>query len=366
MDKRIKILFTIPNFDTAGSGRVVYDLVKGLDKDLFKPEICCFHRRGDFYKTIEALGVKIHVFPFATSYRPYWSLPVRVLKIVRFFKRHRFDLIHSWHWSSDITEPLAAKLAGIPFVYTKKAMGWGNKAWLWRSKLSTKIIAINSDMKPQFFSTMENKVVEIPLGVDTDYYKPQKTSPVLRMQLGIDDKDFVIVTVANLVPVKGAEILIEAVNSIKDDKMKLLIVGDDSSDYAKGLKRRYTRAKVQFLGKQTDVRPYLSLADVFVIPTLDEGRKEGLPIAPLEAMASGTIVIGSNISGINDILEPFKTCLFEPNNIHQLITAILGIKSMDVEDRNNLTKEMREHVMQSYLMVNCIENHQLLYKNLAK
>ena len=39
MAKRIKILFTIPNFDTAGSGKVVYDLVNGLDKEIFEPEI---------------------------------------------------------------------------------------------------------------------------------------------------------------------------------------------------------------------------------------------------------------------------------------------------------------------------------------
>ncbi|MBE9490445.1 MAG: glycosyltransferase, partial [Bacteroidetes bacterium] len=116
MNKRIKILFTIPNFNTAGSGKVVYDLVKGLDKSIFEPEICCFHNKGEFFKTIQELGVKIHLFQFAAPYRPFISFPFRVLKIYKFFKTHHFDLIHSWHWSSDISEPLAAKLAGIPFV----------------------------------------------------------------------------------------------------------------------------------------------------------------------------------------------------------------------------------------------------------
>ena len=64
-------------------------------------------------------------------------------EIKNFFKKHQFDIIHSWHWSSDFSEPLAAKMAGIPFVYTKKAMGWGNKAWTLRSKLSTKIVVVN-------------------------------------------------------------------------------------------------------------------------------------------------------------------------------------------------------------------------------
>jgi len=48
--KKIKILYTIPNFDTAGSGKVVYDLVKNLDRTIFEPEICCFHKKGFFYE----------------------------------------------------------------------------------------------------------------------------------------------------------------------------------------------------------------------------------------------------------------------------------------------------------------------------
>ena len=124
MAKRIKILYTIPNFDTAGSGKVVYDLVKYIDKTKFEPHICCMHTKGKFFKEIEALDVPIHVFTVASKYRPFFTLPFRVLKTRKFFKKHKFDVIHSWHWSSDFTEPLAAKLSGIPFVYTKKAMGW--------------------------------------------------------------------------------------------------------------------------------------------------------------------------------------------------------------------------------------------------
>ena len=90
MPKRIKILYTIPNFNTAGSGKVVYDLVKGLNKHMFEPEICCFHNKGAYFKTIQELEVKVHLFQFATPYRPYVTFPFRVFKIYKFFKRHRF------------------------------------------------------------------------------------------------------------------------------------------------------------------------------------------------------------------------------------------------------------------------------------
>ncbi|RED48358.1 glycosyltransferase family 4 protein [Seonamhaeicola aphaedonensis] len=362
MPKRIKILFTIPNFDTAGSGKVVYDLVKGLNKDLFDPEICCFHNRGGFYKHIEALGVKIHVFPFAVPYKPYWSLPFRILKIARFFKRHQFDLIHSWHWSSDVTEPLAAKIAGIPFVYSKKAMGWGNKAWLWRSKLSNRIIAINKDMISQFFNRLEPKVAYIPLGIDTNHFKPQKPDKSLANTLGIRDSNFVVVTVANLVPVKGIEVLIESITQINDFSVKLLIVGDYGNDYGLRLKSKYESEAIRFIGKQNDVRPYLALADVFVIPTKDEGRKEGLPIAPIEAMASGKIVVGSRVSGVKDVLSVFENHLVTPSNVAALSLKLKELKALTEKERETLGLQMRSLVLDKYNLNECINKHEVLYK----
>ena len=79
-----------------------------------------------------------------------------------------------------------------------------------------------------------------------------------------------------------------------------------------------------------DVRPYLALADLFIIPTKNEGRKEGMPIAPLEAMAMGKIVLGSNVSGVTDILKEFPENLFEAGNIKELERKIVKFKSMDL------------------------------------
>ncbi|MFC4721205.1 glycosyltransferase [Geojedonia litorea] len=366
MTKKIKIAFTIPNFDTAGSGKVVYDLVKGLDPKRFEAHICCTHSRGAFFKEVKALGVPIHEFAFYTSYRPYLTLPLRIYRISRFFKRQHFDIIHSWHWSSDITEPLAAKLAGIPFVYTKKAMGWGNKAWRWRSQLSSHIIAINTDMMQQFFKKLAHKTSYIPLGVDTDYFMPLEKCYKSPEGLQFSKSDFVIVSVANLVPVKGIELLLEAVEQLNDPNIKVLIVGDDQNAYGTELKERYANPCVFFVGKQLDVRPYLALADVFVIPTKDEGRKEGLPIAPLEAMACERVVIGSTISGIKDILLPFQDCLFEAGNHSELMKYILRIKALSQTQRNAIAYSMRSYVQNEFSIDAFIVQYAKFYKTLVK
>ncbi len=366
MPKKIKILFTIPNFDTAGSGKVVYDLVKGLNKQYFEPEICCFHNRGNYFKEIEKLDVKIHLFPFTTPYKPFLSFPLRLFKIYKFFKNQQFDIIHSWHWSSDFSEPLAAKLAGIPYVYTKKAMGWGNKAWRWRSKLSTKIIAINEDMMLQFFSKMKDKTIQIPLGVAIGYFHPLKKTYITPEGLKLNETDFVIITVANLVPVKGIEVLLKAVQQMQDQSIKVFIVGNDTSDYAKRLKSNFNDNNILFLGKQLDVRPYLSNADVFVIPTLDEGRKEGMPIAPLEAMASKRIVIGSRVSGIKDILKTFPDWLFTPSDINGLVSRIMKCMQMTTVERETIANNMRAYVEQELSINNFISEHENLYNQIKR
>lgn len=364
MTQPIKILFTIPNFDTAGSGKVVYDLIRGLNKAHFAPEICCFHTKGTYFKTIETLNVPIHVFNFTADYKPYITLPFRILRIVRFFKKHQFQLIHSWQWSSDFTEPLAAKLAGIPFVYTKKAMGWGNKAWTWRSMLSTKIIAINKDMMPLFFSKFKEKIIYMPLGVDTNLYTPLQKSRTTPEGIQFKETDFIIVSVANLVPVKGIEVLLEAVKIMNDVSIKVLIVGNNENAYGQSLKQTYQSENVLFLGKQMNIIPYLAVADGFVIPTKDEGRKEGLPIAPLEAMACQRLVIGSEVAGIKDLLEPFDAFLFKAGDSEQLSEKLAVLKQYSENERDAMAKKMRDFVSTNFSLKSCIKAHETLYQNL--
>lgn len=365
MTKRIKILYTIPNFDTAGSGKVVYDLVKHINKTKFEPHICCMHTKGAYFKTVESLGVPIHIFPFAVNYKPIISLPLRVWKVRQFFKKHKFDIVHSWHWKSDFTEPLAAKLAAIPFVYTKKAMGWGNKSWKWRSQLSSKIVAINNDMKPHFFSNMTAKVIKIPIGLNSDDFGIlDKSYHNEEAHIRVEKDDFVIVSIANLVAVKGIEILLEAVKQIHNPKIKVFIVGDDTSDYAQKLKESYTNTSVIFTGKQLNIKAYLALADIFVIPTLEKG--EGQPIAPIEAMFFGRVVIGSRVSGIKDVLEPFQECIFEPSSVSDLKNKIAYLMQMKTEERLQLAKKMFEYASEHYTIAKSIAMHQKLYFNLLK
>jgi len=362
MSKKLNILFTIPNFETAGSGRVVYDLVNGLDKKKFNVSICCNHDRGAFFKEVEALGVPIFIRETKVSYRPYYNLIGRLGPIIQFFKKEQFDVIHSWDWSSDWTEVAAARRAGAKWLYTKKAMSWGNKHWKIRSWLAHFIITINDEMR-SFFPRKTNQDL-IPLGIDTTYYSPQHFAEKPT------DSIFRMVTVANLVPIKGIEVLLEAVALMKDSNAHLQIVGDQTGDYGELLiaqcKMLSIEKQVEFVGKVSDVRPYIVGAHVYVIPTLDAGRKEGMPMALVEAMCMAIPVLGSNISGINYVLKDFKDLLFEASNVQELSDKLTTMKQLGIFDRDVLGTELREYCEAHFSMKQFVSAHEQLYTELAQ
>ncbi len=356
---KVKILFTIPNFDTAGSGKVVYDLVKGIDKTKFDIEIACAHNRGAFFKTVEALGCPIHIFDTKTKYRPYYSLLFRVLPISKFYKKNNYDVVHSWQWSNDWTEAIAARLAGTKWIYTKKAMGF-NKHWKIKSQLAHFIITINDEMKMYFPNKKNQKL--IPLGIDTTYYSSSQFKKS-------KSEFFEIITVANLVPVKGIEVLIRAVHHLNDRNIRLSILGDNDNDYGKTMHNLCAELdlldQVVFHGKVLDVRPYITDSDLYVIPTLNQGRKEGMPMALVEAMSMGISILGSDITGINYVLKDFKTLLFPAGDYKALAKKIKHTQQLNSDEREKIGASLRAYCVNNFTMHSFIKAHEDLYTELT-
>ena len=205
----IKILYTIPNFDTAGSGKALLKVAKSLDKTKFEPHICCLHTKGDYYKTVQESGIPIHIKETTHSMIPRLKGIKDSIVLAKFFKNLNIDIIHSFHYLDDYSEALAAKFARIPWVYTKKNMNWGSNSWYLRTLLSKHILAQNTEMLKSFFPN-KNKVSFVPRGVDTKEFYPSKPKRKILKKLNIGAKDIVLICVANLHPVKGVETLIDA------------------------------------------------------------------------------------------------------------------------------------------------------------
>ncbi len=107
---------------------------------------------------------------------------------------------------------------------------------------------------------------------------------------------------------KGLDLLLEAWEKIcqqrTDQDLRLLLVGtgSDAEELGRQIAVRKLRGIMwinEYVRDRTAIQRYLSAADVYVLPS----RKEGFPVAPLEAMACSLPIVASDVAGISDILE---------------------------------------------------------------
>lgn len=372
--KKIRILYTIPNFDTAGSGKALLNIARRLNPERYEPHIMCMHNKGALFQVVEQSGIPVHLLNYTTPTKPYVKGLLQCWSISRELKKINADIIHSFHYAPDYSEALAARLAGSKWVYTKKNMNWGGiskNGWKMRTALANGIVAQNTDMLREFFPGMK-KVHLISRGVDTQLFKPQTGNRALLSQYGISENDKLIICVANLVPVKGVEILFKAFSAIHNQlpEWKVLIVGDHSGDYgAKLMQQTRTlnlQEKIIFTGKVMNVVDYLNTAELFVLTTLNEGRKEGSPVALLEAMSTGRMVLGSAVPGINDQLAAFPELLFEAGNHQQLAEKLLHVCTLPNAEQHALREKIRNYILSDFPIEKEVEKHMAFYEAVMK
>jgi glycosyltransferase involved in cell wall biosynthesis len=165
----------------------------------------------------------------------------------------------------------------------------------------------------------------IPMGVDLRFFGPEHRDNGLRRHYGKP----IVLFVARLVEKKGARYLLQA---MQDIDAKLLIVGNGPErDSLKGLAARLD-IDCEFLGPKTkdELRPLYASCDVFAAPSVvaADGDKDGLPVAILEAMASGAPIVASDIAGIGEaVVDGENGYLTKPGDVqalHAVITKVLS------------------------------------------
>lgn len=171
---------------------------------------------------------------------------------------------------------------------------------------------------------MADKSVVIPNSIDSSTFYPRdkRTS---RERLGVEDTDFLVAFVGQWNDRKGTARLNSALKQINDPNIKAFFLGKgpEIPDYP-GIIKKGTVAH--------DLLPdYLSAADVFVLPTQNEGCSNAI----IEAMACGLPIISSNLPFNWDVLDDSNSILIDPDDIQQIKEAIIKLRD-DVELRVDL------------------------------
>ncbi len=318
MHRRIKILFTIPNFITAGSGREMCNIIERLDKGVFDVTICVAQPGGGVYEELIAAGYTIIEGDFKRA-GSVWNRIRFARRLASLYKPYGFDIWQSFHWSSDYTEALVARFAGIRYVYVKKNMNWDRMAWRVKSYLADAIVARNTTMRDTYFShpVFRHKTVYIPGAVDTKRYTRTGDNS-LRQESDIPKDAYLVSCVAQLVRVKDQATAIRAISGLEN--VWLILAGATRDEaYAAELKSLADNLQVSNRVVFTQVHDAVQLldsSDAFVLPTSSiGGHEEGCPVALLEAMSMQLPCVASNVAGNRDLVRHEQTgLLFQPGD----------------------------------------------------
>lgn len=136
----------------------------------------------------------------------------------------------------------------------------------------------------------------------------------LRQEFGVSDQDIMLLSVGELIDRKNHAILLKAMAQLKNSQFKgsirCVICGEGPlmEDLCQRAKDLGIEDRVVLAGRREDIPAICHAADIFVFPS----RQEGLPIALLEAMASGLPVVASHIRGNCDLVKHKKNGYLVP------------------------------------------------------
>lgn len=163
------------------------------------------------------------------------------------------------------------------------------------------------------------------IGINTDRLTRSENAVNLRSELGLAEDDFIVISVGELNKNKNQKVIIKAIAQLNDPQIHYVLCGkgDQLDNLKKLIKKCSIESNVHFLGYRKDVVDICSQADVFAMPS----KREGLPVASLEAMYCGLPLVNSNIRGLEDVTENGKsgfTC--EPEDASAFAEGIRELK----------------------------------------
>ena len=177
------------------------------------------------------------------------------------------------------------------------------------------------------FGIAPEKVTTIPNGIDTDLFYPGQKSKA-RSILNLPEKDLLIIYIGRLIKIKGIDILLEALKSVikQINAINAYLIG--SGELLPRLQETAKKAeidnKIHFPGSQPpeSISDWLNAADIFVLPSLSEGR----PNVILEALACGTPILATEVGGIPELIKDGENgCLIPPGKSDVLAEKIVSI-----------------------------------------
>jgi teichuronic acid biosynthesis glycosyltransferase TuaC len=268
---------------------------------------------------------------------------------------------------------LVAHATGLPAVITAHGTdlhaeavrgAWRNRCWHRPAlRWADRVVAVSRDLvdAARSLGVEEQRLRYIPNGVDVESFSSDDRDAA-RRALGLPAVGRLIVSIGDLLPVKGHAVLIEAFRRLRERRqdVTLLLVGEGPlrSRLEEQIRSCDLEAHVRLLGQvpRSQVASLLAAADVAALPSLNEG----MPLAALEALAAGRPLVGSAVGGTQDIVEQGRHGLLVPAGDSEALAAALDAALGRAWDAGALREQARK-----YSWVNIAQEQERVYAELS-
>jgi glycosyltransferase involved in cell wall biosynthesis len=329
-------------------------------------------RVNEFKKELENNGINTYHIPVPRKITAINQMIMSYTMVRNLVHKNKYEIIHCQSPVGGVIARLAAKKArknGTKVIYTAHGFhffkGAPLKNWMFFypiekfcAKYTDVLITINKEDYARAQKFKAKKVVYVPgVGIDT-----KKISSVIvnksekRKELGVPEDAFVLLSVGELSKRKNHEIIIRVLSTLKNNNLVYLICGQgDLEEYLRNLAKQLG-VHVILLGFRRDISELSLIADLFVFPSL----QEGLPVALMEAMASGLPVVCSKIRGNTDLIEDGQGgYLVKANDVDGFANAIQKVTDDD-ENRNKKGQKNLE-IIKKFDMLKIKEKMKKIY-----
>lgn len=344
MEKRVTVMHMVDCLNIGGGEMQMVDLLRRIDRDKFRPIVGCLRKEGPLLSALEQIEIPVREIPVRGAL--YYPHSIReMIRLSFFLRKEKVKILHTQDLYSHLVGVPAAILASVPIVITNRLdLGhtmdrWHRWALRALSPFITKLMANSEGVRRMLITaekTSPEKIEVIYNGVDLERFdrgaEIQARRAVRREPLYPDfhPEDRLIGVLANLSPIKGHAVLLEAAVRIIAycPKAKLIFIGREDCRPALEARARALSIdkRVVFLGSRQDVPRVLSCLEISVLPSLAEGFSNAI----LESMAAGLPMVATDVGGNREaIVEGETGFLVPPKDPDALADRILRL----LEDR---------------------------------
>lgn len=331
----MKILLLTSHLNFGGISIYTVSLAKGLKNK--GHDVLVASSGGDLVPQLETEGIRHIKIPIDTKSEVGPKVLLTVFKLRKILKEEKVDLIHAQTRVTQVVANSINRYLKIPYVTTCHGFFKARAGRLIFPCWGSKIVAISEAVREHLVNQLKvakDKVCLIYNGIDTNkffknYSPEEKNSFCREYKLSSGP---VIGIISRLSSVKGHEYLLSAFTQILESypTVRLLIIGDgpEKNRLVNLAKKLKIDDKVIFEKSTADTTKPLSIMDIFVLPSL----QEGLGLALLEAMAMGKPVIASKVGGIYTLVQHgvngLLTVPADEKSLAEAIVTLLNDKEM--------------------------------------